>query len=288
MQANQLQHTVFLHHDLYVTPSLWGTGFGAENDILADTLLLIEHVFAAEQNVLEHYLVRNQSMYRRLYPRRPADFIAPTRQENSVFEKLLANVFSFSHKRHILASAASNFNHQCDPNAVYVTWEDSGFIYICVFTTKAVTRGQEICVSYGPRTGHESTGHKEILPCDCGIDLQTRTKRHEECLQSAISKIPLQTLVDYQLSQDAVKLLVFQDLARYGFLLCDAGREISVSSSFRDGVISERLTCLFHIISCENNIRNWKTFLEKEIWPIWFLQEYVGNGFPRPIVKIEF
>ena len=153
----------------------------AVDDIKFGDLLLIEHVFSNTPAACKLVIQYNEYLFDQYHPR-TTKFKDALGLEKSIVDKmakdkLTHNCFGLEYGTYTITSTITTMNHSCDPNCAVQIREkyksgDTVTVFMELFAIRAIKRGTELTISYGPKTSHERD-----FECSCGKTLENRTKQ---------------------------------------------------------------------------------------------------------------
>ncbi|MEM3062371.1 MAG: SET domain-containing protein-lysine N-methyltransferase [Nitrososphaerota archaeon] len=198
-------------------------------DIKFGELLLVEHVYASDNNICYLIVRYNEYLFDQYHPRKVkfADAVKLDENEISVMvsEKISHNCFGFGENSKLITDTITKLNHSCDQNcAVYINVsykiEETNVVFMELYAIKNIKKDSEITISYGPETSH-----KRDFVCNCGKSLNQRKKhfnivsRLASSLSRNINNEVRVKIYNYLHSTKARRILMNHYLANNGIIV---------------------------------------------------------------------
>jgi hypothetical protein len=194
IQTTFHENVIYRHPNLRVVYQTDKDSYGvyAEDKINIGEIIVFERAIVDTHSNLELYVEQNPDIANQLYPRNSKLTC------HEIRDKIDYNVWDWYDKKEgdpielkrcsALFTLLSKFNHSCDPNAFVIRevlnsdidQYDGYFALMCV---RPISAGDEICLTYGIDSGHESTHFNWF--CTCWRDEETRRTLFEEAYNRA-------------------------------------------------------------------------------------------------------
>lgn len=220
---NDYTHIIYQHPSIALRNQDNYMSINATTDIQLGELLLVEHVYIAPTDHCISVISNNEKMFNMYFPRDKTFVEVPDYAERRTiaFEKLKHNFFSRK-ENNIITNMITKINHTCNPNcAVYVleefSMENTNIMFMELYSIKNITSGSELKINYGP-----DTGHARDFICDCGMELDQRTKLYNTIsslafnLSRRYNKNNRKLICEYLNTNYANKILLNQYLVTKG------------------------------------------------------------------------
>jgi len=148
----------------------------ANDHIKFGSIIMIEHILMDDFSNCMFIVENNEVLFDTYHPR-TNKFINLTREERRelAIKKINSNAFGHQDKK-LLTRYITCLNHSCNPNCFAFIrdkyeFEATNIIFMELYAIKDIKIGEELTISYGPKTGHERD-----FECSCGKELEEREK----------------------------------------------------------------------------------------------------------------
>lgn len=192
-------------------------------DIAIGELLLIEHTFSAQLEIVFAVVQHNEYMFDQYHPR-TAKWKENVNRKHLAIEKVKNNSFNFNNEP-LVPNVVAKINHSCSPNCAISVNNNlqiygANIVFMELYAVNNITAGTEITISYGPETSHQRD-----FVCGCNKPLQLRQDDFNniimlgESYSKANKEIVTQRMREHLDTQTGRQILLYQYLAIKGIFI---------------------------------------------------------------------
>jgi hypothetical protein len=176
--SNNYVHTIYTHPLITVQDINNYKLVVATGDIKAGELLMLEHVFAAKNQLCMTAIAHNEYLYDDYHPRtnKFKETDSDTRSSESV-QKYYKNCFGLGKEKGFLTDLITKMNHSCNPNSSHHSdtyfLHGTDVIFMSAYSVRNIKAGEEITHCYNTRLHNENFFG---FVCQCDTTQEQRDK----------------------------------------------------------------------------------------------------------------